>query len=472
MKAPLVFFMVFLIAACPVLAESFKISIKVDNPVEQEIAIYYYKNKNADSPSIAKIYLGDSDQVEFMFDLQEDQLVNIHYGKDVIPVFMAVPHDLKMHFDAKNIWKSLHFEGEGATNNKFLADFHQKFPPQEITQFEAGYVSIDFPAELLSKFQTTTPDAFRKNIADREVAQKAFFKQQKHIPEDLVQKFERKAKYENAVELLMYHVCNQPYWKEGEMHAEKDKNKAFRWGKYKDENLIAEKYYQNFLKAYLFYSFLPGNLDDFDIVNLLYDHANKHLKKQAKFWLQAELMIRQYDRTGRTRLAKKHFNTYYEENPYPEFSQRVIDTYGMDLDFVPQTAAPDFATVDSDGKTVTLADFKGKVVYISFWATWCKPCLKGFAQSEYLRKDLMDMGIILLNVSLDKEAEVWQKTLKKHKIIGQNVLAPDMEAVQKTYGLATLPAYHIVGKDGRFCYLSDKEGRNILEEFRGFLKKK
>ncbi len=65
--------------------------------------------------------------------------------------------------------------------------------------------------------------------------------------------------------------------------------------------------------------------------------------------------------------------------------------------------APDFTLVDLDGNSVTLSDFKGKVVFINFWATWCPPCRAEMPEieavyQEYKDKDVVVIGVHLANV--------------------------------------------------------------------------
>ena len=69
--------------------------------------------------------------------------------------------------------------------------------------------------------------------------------------------------------------------------------------------------------------------------------------------------------------------------------------------------APAFSLVDMEGNMVTLSDFKGKVVYLTFWASWCKPCLNGFKNTQNIRQKLSKQGIVLINVTTDSSKEKW-----------------------------------------------------------------
>ena len=64
--------------------------------------------------------------------------------------------------------------------------------------------------------------------------------------------------------------------------------------------------------------------------------------------------------------------------------------------------APDFQLVDMQDRDVRLSDYRGKVVFLNFWATWCKPCREEMPSMEVLYKNFEDQGLIVLAVSIDR----------------------------------------------------------------------
>ena len=65
-------------------------------------------------------------------------------------------------------------------------------------------------------------------------------------------------------------------------------------------------------------------------------------------------------------------------------------------------AAPDFTLADLNDKEIRLADFRGKVVFLNFWATWCKPCKEEMPSMEVLHKNFEKDGLVILAVSIDR----------------------------------------------------------------------
>lgn len=95
--------------------------------------------------------------------------------------------------------------------------------------------------------------------------------------------------------------------------------------------------------------------------------------------------------------------------------------------------------------------FRGKVIYIDFWASWCRPCIEEFPYSKHLQETLRDENIIFLFLGYRDAKDNWLKALKNYKLSGHHVLlnaAMQMEAIS-IFGILAIPHYAIIGKDGK-----------------------
>src|SRR5919197_569137 len=77
------------------------------------------------------------------------------------------------------------------------------------------------------------------------------------------------------------------------------------------------------------------------------------------------------------------------------------------------TLAPDWKLTDLGGKTVKFSDFRGKVVILDFWATWCMPCRVEIPHFVELQKQYGDKGLAIIGVSLDKQGPELVKNFVK-----------------------------------------------------------
>jgi thiol-disulfide isomerase/thioredoxin len=122
--------------------------------------------------------------------------------------------------------------------------------------------------------------------------------------------------------------------------------------------------------------------------------------------------------------------------------------------------APPVAGNDVDGKPVSLADLKGKVVLVDFWATWCPPCVASIPALDALAQKYQDQGFAILGVNVDAMHEDVKdqkaalqgvrRFLVKHRVTWTNLLnAQGSGDFAATYGVEQIPANFLVGRDGK-----------------------
>jgi peroxiredoxin len=109
----------------------------------------------------------------------------------------------------------------------------------------------------------------------------------------------------------------------------------------------------------------------------------------------------------------------------------------------------DFTLRDVDGKQVKLSDYKGKVVLLSFWATWCGPCKVEMKHLDEFQRDLRDEGFEVLSISSDDARTASQaKRYVKQKGFGFTALLDTDSTITNTYNPnKTLPYGVLIGRD-------------------------
>ncbi|RNA60500.1 TlpA family protein disulfide reductase [Chryseobacterium nematophagum] len=140
----------------------------------------------------------------------------------------------------------------------------------------------------------------------------------------------------------------------------------------------------------------------------------------------------------------------------------------------PGNPAPDFSYADVDGKAYTLTDFKGKILYIDIWATWCGPCKGEIPHLKALEKSFEGKDIAFVSISLDsdKDIEKWKTFVKKNKLGGIQLHADgDFNSkIATEYQINAIPRFILIGKDGKIINsdaerpTDEKKIKQVLEK--------
>ena len=110
--------------------------------------------------------------------------------------------------------------------------------------------------------------------------------------------------------------------------------------------------------------------------------------------------------------------------------------------------APEFRLPDLGGKMVNLADYKGKVVLLNIWATWCPPCVEEMPSMEKLYQELREEDFVILAASIDASGnEMVAPFMKTHKL-NFPALTDTQGKLQKLYQTTGVPESFIIDKNG------------------------
>jgi peroxiredoxin len=111
--------------------------------------------------------------------------------------------------------------------------------------------------------------------------------------------------------------------------------------------------------------------------------------------------------------------------------------------------APDFSLLDPDGNLRRLSDFRGRVVLLSFWATWCPPCRSEMPALEALYQAYKHQGLEVLAVASDVQGvEVVQPFVAQHHLTFLTLLDITTH-VTRVYGVTSLPTTYVLDREGR-----------------------
>ncbi|MFT3684139.1 MAG: TlpA disulfide reductase family protein [Phycisphaerales bacterium] len=130
------------------------------------------------------------------------------------------------------------------------------------------------------------------------------------------------------------------------------------------------------------------------------------------------------------------------------YTTRTLDPNGPNLAVSEGDAALNFSLKDADGKTYTLADFKGKVVLMDFWATWCGPCKMAMPSVQKIHEAFKDKGVAVIGVDTwEREDGAGPAYIKEKGYTYLNLVKGDDLA--KEYEINAIPTMLLLDKEGK-----------------------
>lgn len=149
--------------------------------------------------------------------------------------------------------------------------------------------------------------------------------------------------------------------------------------------------------------------------------------------------------------AKNISEHYMESATSEEYVNSIRNLLNKRMLLAPGQPAPKFTLEGFDGKTYSLDDFKGQLVYLDFWATWCGPCRREIPYLKQLKDEYKGKPIAFIAISVDDDKEAWEKMVKNDKLDGIQLYAPKawLNEVTIQYQVVGIPTFVLIDGEGR-----------------------
>ncbi len=140
-------------------------------------------------------------------------------------------------------------------------------------------------------------------------------------------------------------------------------------------------------------------------------------------------------------------------------------------------ASAEFKLIDLEGKWLSLSDYRGKVVLLNFWATWCGPCRVEMPSMEIVYQDLKEQGFEILAISSDPQGSIVTRPFVESQALTFPILHDSDYRVSGTYGIRTLPMSYLIDRQGTLRHRvfgardwNSPEARELIKELLGLAK--
>ncbi len=134
-------------------------------------------------------------------------------------------------------------------------------------------------------------------------------------------------------------------------------------------------------------------------------------------------------------------------------------------------AAPDFTLLGLDGGTVRLSDYRGRVVIVDFWATWCPPCREEIPHFVNLQQQYGERGLTVIGISVDQGGPEAVEAFAREHGINYPIVMADNDVDRAYGGIRGIPTTFVIDRQGRIVkkYIGYQDRRVFEQDIQALL---
>jgi peroxiredoxin len=406
------------------------ISGKVLNSTENEITISGLNTKII-------ISLTPDGTFSKEFNIEHNGLYTFINGTNRWELFLTKDTNLNINFDQKSIDETINYIGKTANECLYLYKKHELYDGKNFNLVKTySLKEVDF-VSFVDKLIATNQEIL-KNTTDLD----SFFRKSE----------EKNIVYGAQSYFFNYKFYHSYYTKSNVPKAKICESRIFNIDtvKFDFEEFLFSPVFRGYETGKFHKSFQPKFKknqqnaeeilkDELEKINnpVIEDYILKNVASQIKMYNDKE-----------DYLFKAIINLTKDEKFKSELKLK-LENKGK---FVNGSPAPNFELIDLYGKKVTLADFKGKNIYIDFWATWCSPCIGEIPDLKKMEEKFKDKNIVFLSISIDKQKDLekWKNFISTKELGGIHLIAENAweSQIVKEYMIDSIPRFVIIDTEG------------------------
>lgn len=414
-----------MLSASLIEVQASKVTFKVVNPEDGVKAILSFtENGNKKEVAIDATGNGTIEVNDFA-----PQYVLLQYGRARRTLYLDPAQDLTISFNGGEMWKSINFEGTAATVNTYLNTGKIKNLTFQDTKLKENAFILKADSLFHANCELLQTANLPNTFTDKEKIRLKYFtygffpmhpmyyvyqtQDSTHVASD--------AFYDKLQSLITIdsNLLTLPEYKEFLPNAiasmsnkgvtEKADNSTEQFVNYIDLNIKDPKIAEYLVNLFVYSNISSRGLDGSEALVAMF---NKHVK-------DTNMLDKFHTLCGKWEKLKAG---------------------------VP---SPTFSCPDINGKTVSLADLKGKFVYIDVWATWCGPCRGELPHLKTLEEKYADKDIYFVSLSCDKNKKAWEDMVKKEEMKGIQLHLGVESSFMDAYIINGIPRFILLDRDGK-----------------------
>ncbi len=442
-------------------ASGFHISGKIEEPLDSNFRLIF---EPFDEYRTFRTELDSSGSFSLKVPFDRPSFFQLRQGKLITQIYAEPGDSIRLTANGKKPFKTLSFSGSGKERNEYLLEW-KRF---SIDSFRTAKKAL-YQKDLIqdpSRFDKALDSVFRMRedfLADHEDS----------LDERFMQLEDARMAFDRAVQRFRFHR----YLK----YKGADSSKVGKdfWAPIEELDLtdprnVAFPAYYSFLKLYGFRLRqkaieADSALTDSARFPVLYKAFKEKVESDTARYaflaknLYYQLRLRGAERTGPS-LQKLEEAPFF--NNLQDSLKAIYDKWQR---IAAGKEAPGFSYPNVAGDTLTLADLKGKLVYIDAWATWCGPCKREIPHLKELEERFSEDPIAFVSISLDREKDrkTWEKMVDDKELGGHQLFA-NGEAFgsefARAYQIRSIPRFILIGPDGKIIDANAERPSNDAAE--------
>lgn len=399
----------------------------INNPQVRTLDLTFY----ADLVSLKNVYLSVPVSTAGTFTiplyLEEPKTLTIRCGDRTEQIYLEPGNRLEMFFDGLDTTTPAMYLGDGAIHNDYLSKANHQL--QKYTD-----------TDINNQIQALTPSEFKIWIDELRIK-----KQMVHDAYPYKAAFSPQFKAYTKADIQHWWAMQLVKYAKTRIHLEQDATQFFTFLNgmtVQNDDALCNVNYANFIREYT-------NVQN--RLTRIWRGTEYYFSGKSLTYLKA-VNLHQL-------IGNKQHNTYQSdivrfvrECPYNEYRAAIEDAYADAGQLHSGEYAPEVQLVDVDNYIIRLSHFRGKVVYLDFWASWCVVCRHEMDYSKQLDAQFDDDEVVFLYVSLDEDREKWVRALNGKNIDRSKHLYArggfDSE-IAKKYDVKALPTYFLIDQNGK-----------------------
>ncbi len=425
-------------------ADSARITGNVENPGDTLVEVFYYTDYVTNATRSVEAELDAGNSFEAVLPMDEAAFVHLRIPRRTITLYLKPGADVNIDFDASDSDQKPDLTGRGAVESIFLLAYNM--------DVEKKYGQMS----MLNRARELAPGEYASYVRDAYEEKTGYlndYPQYGELEPGFVSLMETNMLFEKYNHLMEYPYIRRQFDQAGQMPDLPDSYFDFL----EDDEIFGDekagsRAYVNFLNTYIHHH-LESSDQEFDtneeFMQARYETASRLFSGKTRDIALAGAVVSMLN-FGDYNHALAFYEDFLQEASSEKYRKVVEEVYENVSRLAPGMPAPEFTLTDIDGQEVSLDDFRGKVVYLDFWASWCGPCMQQVPHARELKKRMERYDdLVFLYISVDTDEQAWRRTVSEQEIQGVHLNVPGFgHEVPQSYNLQGVPTFYLIGRDG------------------------